>query len=120
MDRYENHSPSLVSPATDGANVAPSDGADLAQVTRALYVGQGGDLSLRLASGSEGRAGRGRGRHAAAGARRAGARHRDHRGGDRRALVEAPRGARAPLGTKEGVNDESRPLLLRAGHGGTE
>ena len=53
MDRYENHSPSLVSPATDGANVAPSDGADLAQVTRALYVGQGGDLSLRLASGSE-------------------------------------------------------------------
>ena len=53
MDRYENHSNSLVSPATGGANVAPSDAADLAQVTRALYVGRGGDLSLRLASGSE-------------------------------------------------------------------
>ena len=53
MDRYEDHFPSLVSPATDGANVAPSDDADLAQVTRALYVGRGGDLSLRLASGGE-------------------------------------------------------------------
>ena len=52
-DHYENHSPSLVSPATGGANVAPSDDADLAQVTRAFYVGRGGDLSLRLVSGSQ-------------------------------------------------------------------
>ncbi len=53
MDPYKDYSPSLVSPAAGGAGVAPSDDGDLAQVTRALYVGRGGDLSLRLASGSE-------------------------------------------------------------------
>lgn len=53
MDRYQDHSQSLVSPAIGGAAVTPSDGADLPQVARALYVGQGGDLRLRLASGDE-------------------------------------------------------------------
>lgn len=52
MDRYEDHTSSLVSPATAGVAVLPSDTADLAQTSRALYVGQGGDLSLVLASGS--------------------------------------------------------------------
>lgn len=51
MDRYEDHASSLVSPAADGVAVTPSDTADLAQTSRALYVGQGGDLSLVLASG---------------------------------------------------------------------
>ena len=52
MDRYEDHASSLVSPATGGGAVTPSNTADLAQTSRALYVGQGGDLSLVLASGS--------------------------------------------------------------------
>ena len=53
MDRYEDFTPSLVSPAEDGATVVPSDGADLPQVTRALYVGQGGTLAVQLASGAQ-------------------------------------------------------------------
>ena len=52
MDRFENYANSLVSPACDGAEVAPSDGADLTQITRAIYVGEGGDLSLIFASGT--------------------------------------------------------------------
>lgn len=52
MDVYADHAPSLVSPASSGAEVTPSD-ADLPQVSRALYVAGGGDLSLELASGDE-------------------------------------------------------------------
>ena len=52
MDAYADHAPSLVSPASSGAEVSPSDSQDLAQVSRALYVAAGGDLSLELASGA--------------------------------------------------------------------
>ena len=53
MDRYEDFARSLIAPAEDGAAVVPSDGADLAQVTRAIYVGQGGTLAVQLASGAQ-------------------------------------------------------------------
>lgn len=50
-DRFSTHSPALTSPATHGFAVTPSDSLDLAETTRALYVGSGGTLVLRLLSG---------------------------------------------------------------------
>ena len=53
MDAYADHASSLVSPASSGAGVTPSDSGELPQVSRALYVAQGGDLALELASGAQ-------------------------------------------------------------------
>lgn len=52
-DRFSSHSTSLVSPATHGFTVTPDDGTELAEITRALYVGSAGTLALLLASGAE-------------------------------------------------------------------
>ena len=43
---------SLDAPAASGAAITPSDSVDLANVSRALWVGGAGDLKLTLASGS--------------------------------------------------------------------
>ena len=51
MDQFENRSPGLESPASGGAALSPDDNADLAQVTRALWVGTSGDVSVVLKSG---------------------------------------------------------------------
>jgi hypothetical protein len=51
-DPFSSHSPGLESPAAHGFAVTPSDGADLADVTRALYVGGSGNLALTLLSGA--------------------------------------------------------------------
>jgi hypothetical protein len=50
-DRFSSNIPSLTSPATHGFSVTPSDTLDLTEVTRALYVGSGGAVALRLLSG---------------------------------------------------------------------
>ncbi|WP_339109820.1 hypothetical protein [Thioclava sp. GXIMD4216] len=42
---------SLTGPALNGFAIAPDDDADLAQVTRGIYLGQGGDLRVTLAGG---------------------------------------------------------------------
>jgi hypothetical protein len=47
-DRYAELAASLVSPASGGFAVTPHDANALAQVTRALYVGGGGDLSVEM------------------------------------------------------------------------
>lgn len=52
-DRFADHAASLVSPAHDGFAITPTDGVDLIEVTRALYVGVGGDLGVVLAGGAE-------------------------------------------------------------------
>lgn len=52
-DIYASTSPSLTSPAIDGAMVTPSNTQLLAQVSRAIYVGASGDISAELASGSQ-------------------------------------------------------------------
>jgi hypothetical protein len=39
-------------PARGGAAVVPTDGLDLAQVTRAVYVGGAGNLTVRMADGA--------------------------------------------------------------------
>lgn len=50
-DIFEDHALSLSSPVTAADAITPDDGADLAHVTRALYVGVGGELSVVMLSG---------------------------------------------------------------------
>jgi len=52
-DPYAGATPGLTSPAIDGENVVPSDSSALNNVTRALYVGGGGDLQAELVSGRQ-------------------------------------------------------------------
>ncbi|QDZ10718.1 spike base protein, RCAP_Rcc01079 family [Devosia ginsengisoli] len=53
QDRYDGYSSSLAGPVGHGFAIVPDDGADLAEITRALYVGVGGSLSIVLQSGAE-------------------------------------------------------------------
>ena len=50
-DIFEDRSSALESPGFHAMEVIPSDTADLAFASRALYVGAPGDLRLTLASG---------------------------------------------------------------------
>lgn len=50
-DRFADMQASLSGPASSGFSIAPSDGDDLPEATRALYVGTGGHLSVRMLSG---------------------------------------------------------------------
>ncbi len=52
MDSFKEFPTTPVSPIRDAAAVTPADGAALAQVTRAVYVGQAGDLRVTLAGGA--------------------------------------------------------------------
>ena len=47
-DSFRSHTRSLTSPPEHAASILPDDAADLAQVTRALYVGGGGDVAVRI------------------------------------------------------------------------
>ncbi len=51
MDRFEQFAGSLDAPASHAFAIAASDTVNLADVTRALYVGGGGDLSVVMLSG---------------------------------------------------------------------
>lgn len=51
MDKFANFPTTPISPARGGAQITPDDGASLPQVTRAVYIGQGGDVSVTLADG---------------------------------------------------------------------
>lgn len=50
-DPYAGNASSLVSPAQGAFDVTPSDIADLPQLSRALYVGTGGTLTVEMAWG---------------------------------------------------------------------
>jgi len=50
-DDFENHTAGLTSPARNAAAITPSDTADLASATRALYVGQSGNVRLVTVAG---------------------------------------------------------------------
>ena len=52
-DEFATLSGTLDMPAVAAAAVVPDDAADLAHATRALYVGQGGALAVRMVSGDE-------------------------------------------------------------------
>ena len=51
MDKFSDYPTSLTAPARDAAAVTPDDVTDLTYLPRALYVGNGGDLSVRCAGG---------------------------------------------------------------------
>ena len=50
-DDFSGHETGLSSPARGGSAISPSDGGSLPQATRAIYVGQTGNLAVRLVSG---------------------------------------------------------------------
>lgn len=52
MDAFKYAAPGLTSPAVSLEEVTPSDVADLAQVSRAVYVGGAGDLRVRSLNGT--------------------------------------------------------------------
>lgn len=52
-DRFESTSSGLDSPATHGFSITPNDGADLPEITRALYVGGPGAIVVVMLSGAE-------------------------------------------------------------------
>ena len=51
-DSFRRHSRSLTAPPEHGTAVVPDDARDLAEVTRALYVGGAGDLAVVMADGT--------------------------------------------------------------------
>lgn len=52
-DRFDKHASSLESPATGAFAITPDDNTDLAETTRAIYVGTTGDLDLRMLDGQD-------------------------------------------------------------------
>ena len=52
-DTFRSHGRSLTSPPEEAVAIVPDDGAELACVTRAVYVGGGGDLRVRMLGGAE-------------------------------------------------------------------
>ena len=50
-DRFANTQSSLSSPASSGFAVTPNDSGSFSETCRALYVGSGGNLSVRMLSG---------------------------------------------------------------------
>lgn len=48
---FENYTDSPTAPALICFDIEPNDAADIARVTKALYVGEGGDVVLRSALG---------------------------------------------------------------------
>jgi len=50
-DDFEGMTPGLTSPAIAAQEIIPADGRELDYVSRALYVGSGGDLSVESSRG---------------------------------------------------------------------
>ena len=52
-DSFKNFARSLTSPPEHAAAIVPNDTADLPEIIRALYVGGGGDVAVRMAGGAQ-------------------------------------------------------------------
>jgi hypothetical protein len=52
IDTFRKHGRSLTSPPEEAAAITPDDAAELGHATRAIWVGGGGDLRLRLLGGA--------------------------------------------------------------------
>lgn len=50
-DEFESHAPSLTAPARHAQSITPSDSIPLTIASRALYVGQAGNLRVQMVSG---------------------------------------------------------------------
>ncbi len=51
MDQFKDFPATLTSPATNAAAITPSDTTPLVNISRAIYVGQTGDISVEMQSG---------------------------------------------------------------------
>lgn len=51
-DQFQNHGDQVSAPATHAAAVTPHDGNPLTGIPKAIYVGSGGDLTMRGVKGS--------------------------------------------------------------------
>ncbi len=47
QDKFEHVADSLTAPAEEAFVITPNDTAELPQITKALYIGDGGDVTLR-------------------------------------------------------------------------
>lgn len=52
-DKFANRAHNSSGPSADGLAIIPHDNDDLPQITRGLYVGSGGDVSVQMQSGVE-------------------------------------------------------------------
>ncbi len=52
-DRYKNTSTGLIGPALDAFAISPDDTTDILEVTRAIYVGGSGDITLVTRGGTQ-------------------------------------------------------------------
>jgi hypothetical protein len=52
-DTFKRYGRSLTSPPEDGAAIAPSDAEPLGHATRAIWVGGGGSIRLRMIGGRD-------------------------------------------------------------------
>ena len=53
MDPFESYTDSLIAPAKHAFAITPDDNADLPMATKAIYVGTGGDLVIRLVDSAQ-------------------------------------------------------------------
>ena len=51
MDQFSDFPPTLTAPAPNATTVSPNDIALLSTVSRAIYIGQTGDVSAEMKSG---------------------------------------------------------------------
>lgn len=51
IDEFSKYGRSLISPAENAAEIVPGDSAQLPRVSRAVYVGEGGDLRVQMLGG---------------------------------------------------------------------
>ena len=51
QDAFADHAVGLTAPATRPETITPSDATELARATRALYVGQTGNVRVKTTSG---------------------------------------------------------------------
>ena len=52
-DRFAAHASSLDAPADTAFAIAPNDASDLAETTRALYIGSTGSVAVTMAAGGD-------------------------------------------------------------------
>lgn len=52
-DNFENHASSITAPATNAFAITPADATDLAEVTRSIFVGGSGNVSVVMQSGQQ-------------------------------------------------------------------
>ena len=52
-DVFRLHEESLVTPATNASTVTPDDNTDLENTSRALFVGTGGNVAVRMKGGAD-------------------------------------------------------------------